>query len=143
MRKQSAPSDNYPLGVFFKKKQTPLLGKGCLILFPLNILRHCKDTILFKNYKHNDLAFATKSTSPAQKCAGLVIVICQSIELSDFSTVVECLGRGDKTHLAVALTCHENHTLGLDTENSTRLQVSENTNLLAHHLLRCVELSDT
>lgn len=143
MRKQSAPSDNYPLGVFFKKKQTPLLGKGCLILFPLNILRQCKDTILFKNYKHNDLAFATKSTSPAQKCAGLVIIICQSIELSDLSTVVERLGRGDETHLAVTLTCHENHTLRLDAENSTRLQVGENTNLLANHLLRRIELRDT
>ena len=37
----------------------------------------CFHIVKIKNYKHNDLAFATKSTSPAQKCAGLVIVICR------------------------------------------------------------------
>lgn len=65
------------------------------------------------------------------------------MHLTDFGAVVQGLGRRDETHFAVTLAGHQNHALGLDAENRTRLQVREDADLLAYHLLRSVELGDT
>lgn len=51
--------------------------------------------------------------------------------------------RGDEPHLAVTLTGHENHTLGLDAPDGARREIGENADLLSDHLLWAVVLSDT
>ena len=63
--------------------------------------------------------------------------------LTNFSTVAKSLLRSDKTHLAIILTSHKDHTLGLDAADLTRSKVSKNTYLLAHHILRRILLCDS
>lgn len=54
LRKQSPLCDNYPLGKLSKKKQTPLLGKGCLLFFHLLFYNDAKilKSLKFSNLYH-------------------------------------------------------------------------------------------
>lgn len=53
LRKQSPLCDNYPLGKL-SKKQTPLLGKGCLLFFHLLFYNDAKilKSLKFSNLYH-------------------------------------------------------------------------------------------
>lgn len=63
--------------------------------------------------------------------------------LTYFSTVAKRLGRSDETHLAVVLTGHQDHTLGLDSTDLAWSQVGKDADLLAHHIFRRILLCNT
>ena len=119
----------------------------------------CEEIKEFLSYfvrcHHNDFVLFFYSQPPRRKTARNIIrwpsvgttrkfkiIFSHFRYLADLGSVVQGLGRSDETHLAVTLARHQNHTLGLDAENGTRLQVRENADLLADHLLRSIELGD-
>ena len=65
---------------------------------------------------------------------------CRGVALAYLGAVAEGLFRGNETHLAAWLLCHKNHSLGLYAANLSWLQVCQDANLPAYHLLRCIIL---
>ena len=70
-------------------------------------------------------------------------ILLQRSSLTNLSAVAEGLGRGYETHLAVVLTRHEDHSLGLDATDLAWSEVGQDAYLLANHLLRRVLLSNS
>ena len=74
------------------------------------------------------------STTCPQICPrsiAMYLLTITTIASTYLCAVLQSLLRGDETHLAVALACHQDHALGLDAADLARCKIGKDAYLLA------------